>query len=285
VARSVHRTWYRVAIARPGAKALIVAAQGAHLGEAIAAAQAHTRSYAIAADLAGADVIPLGESVGKQQVVELGDDPHDTPSFRWPAGVLPQLGHATAVAGARRGFAIRPHATLLVIEAQTDAEHLVDLFLGLVERLPSADNLEVRVLDHFEDAGRTDVWLTSRVNANKILRFLDDHDVELLGNGHLEISVYVRAHQATLRLTEHRSVVWLAEQRALEREVIGWLDELRVPRVDARAGVVGEGDAGIDGLVTVDRASHFHYRPASSRDRKQLGDELYRQRLRRVDTR
>ncbi len=119
---------------------------------------------------------------------------------------------------------------------------------------------------------RPDVWLTSRVNAKKILQFLDDFDVELIGNGHVELSVYVRAHRATLRLTEHKTVVWLAEERALEAEVTGWLRELGVPRISAPPS-----------LVTAGSAPHFHYRPAKSRDRKKLGQELYRQRLRRVD--
>jgi len=270
VTRAVSRTWYRIALARPNAPAMIVAAAGAHLGSAVAAAEAHAKSYAIACDLATGDVIPLGESVGKEHVVVIGDDPDTTPVFRWPTGVLPQLGHTAALAGARRGYTLHDDPALLAIEAQTDAEHLVDLFLGLIERLPAGDNLEVRVLDHFEDAGTTDVWLTSRVNAKKIIRFLDDHDVELLGNGHLEIGVYVRAHKATLRLTEHKTVVWVAEERGLEQEMLGWMKELEVPRVPA--------------LVTVDRVPHFHYRPAKSRDRKKLGEELYRQRLRRVDT-
>ena len=126
------------------------------------------------------------------------------------------------------------------------------------------------MLDHFEDAGASDVWLTSRIDARKILRFLDDHDEELIGNGHLELSVYVRKHKATLRLTEHKTVVWLAEDRALEDEVGRWLGELELPRASE--------------LVTVRDAPHFHYRPARSRDRKKLGEELYRQRLRRVDS-
>jgi hypothetical protein len=191
--------------------------------------------------------------------------------FHWPVGVLPQLSRAAGALGVRRGWTTRPHADLLVIEAQTDAAHLTDLFMGLIERLPRADNLEVRLQEHFEDTGRADVWLTARVDARRILRLLDDHDDELFGNGHLELSVYVRAHRATLRLTEHKTVVWLASARALEREVQGWLGELAVPRVDP--------------LITVKDVPHFHYRPAGSRDRKKLGDELYRQRLRRVDVR
>ncbi len=270
VARALTRTWYRIALARPRGGPTLVAAQGEHLGVAISAAERHVAgSYAVAAAVATGDGIPLGESVDKHHIVELGDA-GEVPTFRWPAGVIPALGTSGPVHEARRGWVVRADPARLVIEAQTDAEHLVDLFLGLIERLPSADNLEIRVLDHFEDAPKTDVWLTSRVNANKILRFLDDHDVEILHNGHLEVSVYVRGHKATLRLTEHKTVVWIADAHALEAEVSQWLADLAVPRVDK--------------LVRVVDAPHFHYRPASSRDRKKLGDQLYRQRLRRVDT-
>jgi hypothetical protein len=268
VTRAVTRTWYRIALGRPGEPPKLVAAEGEHLGVAIAAAEQHAPgSFAIAAEVATGSQIPLGESVGKDRVVALDEVPVAT-TFHWPSGVLPGL--ASPAVPVRRGYVIHPDPAMLVIEAQTDAEHLTDLYLGLIERLPSADNLEVRVLDHFEDAGKTEVWLTSRVDARRILRFLDDHDVEVLGNGHLELSVYVRKHNATLRLTEHKTVVWLAEPAALETEVTAWLKELSVPRIDP--------------LVTVTAVPHFHYRPPKSRDRKKLNEQLYRQRLRRVAT-
>jgi len=266
----VHRTWYRVALARPTGAPALVAAHGEHLGAAISAAQAHLPgSHVIAVDVAAGDDVPLGEAVGKHQIVELGAAA-DVASLRWPAGILPALGHTPPLATARRGWIEHADPAKLVIEAQTDADHVVDLFLGLVERLPAADNLEVRVLDHFEGAGKTEVWLTSRVNAKKILAFLDDHDDELIHNGHVELSIYVRAHKGTLRLTEHKTVVWIAEGRALEAEVAGWLKELEVPRAEA--------------LTRVVKVPHFHYRLAGSRDRKKLGEQLFRHRLRRVDT-
>jgi hypothetical protein len=270
VAKAVSRTWYRVALATAGSRQL-VAASGEHMGQAIAEAQEHVAgSWPIAVEHAAGEQIPLGESVGKGHVLMLGDAPPDLPAFRWPVGVLPSLLGAAVHAGAGPGWLVRQDDRLLAIEAQTDAERITDLFLGLLERLPAADNLEVRVQDHFEDAETSDVWLTSRVNAKKILRFLDDHDTELIGNGHLELSIYVRAHKATLRLTEHKTVVWLAEEGALAGDMTRWLRELDVPRVDK--------------LVTVRDGPHYHYRPVKSRDRKKLGEELYRQRLRKVAT-
>lgn len=270
MSRAQTRTWYRIALARPGAPSLLVATAGEHMGIAVAAAERRApHSFAIAVELAPDSDIPLGDSLGKSSIVDLGAAP-DVPVFHWPAGVLPQLSRAGGAAGAAPGWIHRPNDELLVIEAQTDAEHLTDVFMGLIERLPSADNLEVRMQDHFEDAGRADVWLTSRVDARWILRFLDDHDTELFGNGHLELSIYVRALRATLRLTEHKTVVWLAQDRALDAEVRGWLGELGVPRVES--------------LVGIKDVPHYHYRPARSRDRRRLADELFRQRLRRVDT-
>lgn len=264
------RTWYRIALARAGAAPSVVAAQGEHLGAAIDAAEQHVRgSRAVAAEVASGDQVPLGESVGKQHVVELDETIAEPPAFEWPSGVLPQIGHTEALHDVRSGYVIHPDPSLLVIEAQTYRAHLDDLFLGLLERLPAGDNLEVRVLDHFEDAATTDVWLTSRVNAKKILRFLDDYDTDLIHNGHIELSIYVRKHAATLRLTEHKTVVWLAEQGGLEAEVTQWLGELGVSRVRD--------------LPTIARVPHFHYRPANSRDRTKLADQLYRHRLRRVD--
>jgi hypothetical protein len=269
-ARGLTRTWYRIALGHRSAPPRLVAAAGEHMGVAIATAERQVRgSFAIAVEVAADSDIPLGESLGKSTVVDVGGAV-DVPAFHWPPGVLPQLSRAAAVANVRRGWTERPHDSLLVIEAQTDADHLTDLFMGLIERLPSADNLEIRMQDHFDAAGRTDVWLTSRVDARWILQFLDERDAELFGNGHIEISIYVRGHRATLRLTEHKTVVWLASERALEGDVVRWLAELGVPRIDP--------------LVTISDVSHFHYRPAASRTRDKLGDELYRQRLRRVDT-
>lgn len=264
------RTWYRLALARPGSGVSLVAAEGEHLGVAIAAAEKYLgdRAHVIACDVAKGDDVPLGESVGKHRVVEQGVAT-DVEGLRWPAGVLPQLGQTAALVGAKRGWTRVRHDKLFVIEAQTNHEHLVDLFLGMIERLPAADNLEVRVLDHFDEADRTDVWLTSRVNGKRILSFLDDYDTELIDNGHIELSVYLREKRATLRLTEHKTVVWLADDDSMASEVTSWLKALEVPAADA--------------LVRVASVPHFHWRGAKTRPRKKLGDELFKQRLRRVD--
>ncbi len=267
----VNKTWYRIAVGREGQPAVLLAAQGEHLGIALAAAEHHVGSgaRALAVEVAPGNEVPLGESVGKHHVVELGAS-DEVFGFAWPPGVLPQLGHTQRIALARAGFAEYPEPKLFIVEAQVAGDKLIDTFLGMIERLPTADNLEIRVLDHFEDRGQTDVWLTSRVNAKKILSFLDDHDDELITNGHVQISIYIRKHKATLRLTEHKAVVWIAEERELAADVARWFKELAVPRIDK--------------LERITSVPHFHFRGAKSKDRKKLAEELFRQRLRRVDT-
>jgi hypothetical protein len=266
----VNKTWYRIAVARAGQPAVLLAAQGEHLGVALAAAEHHVGSgaRALAVEVAPGNEVPLGESVGKHHMIELGAST-EVFGFPWPPGVIPQLGRTQPLAAARAGFAEHPDPKLFILEAQVAGDTLVDTFLGMIERLPMADNLEVRVLDHFEDRAQTDVWLTSRINAKKILAFLDDHDDELITNGHIQISIYIRKHKATLRLTEHKTVVWIAEDRELVADVARWFGELKVPRIDK--------------LERITSVPHFHFRGAKSKDRKKLGEELFRQRLRRVD--
>ncbi|HEY1550583.1 MAG TPA: hypothetical protein VGG28_22295 [Kofleriaceae bacterium] len=265
------RSWHRVALAVPNGAPQLVLASGEHPGQAIGEAEhAIAGSFAIAIDPATTDEIPLGESVGKGHIVRLQADVAPAlATFHWPRGVLPAISGQVGLATAEAGWVDHAGEGLYVVEAQVDAEHLVDTFLGMLERAPVADNLEVRVLDHYEQ-GTTDVWLTSRTNAKKIIRFLDDHDAELIDNGHVELSIYLRAQKATLRLTEHKTVVWLADDRAMQADVERWLRELAVPQRSA--------------LVTIESAPHVHYRVAKSLNRKKLGDELYRQRMRRVDT-
>jgi hypothetical protein len=268
------RCWYRIAIAVPGDRIELVAAPGDHLGAAIALAERHVPgAVAVAAEIAASEWVPLGESVGKSAAMRLGTDLGDReviPELRWPRGVIPQLGSTELLRGARRGYVVHASPERLVIEAQTDAVQLTDLFLGLIERLPAGDNLEVRLLDHFSGGAHTDVWLTSRVTSKKVLRFLDDYDIELLENGHVELGVYVRAQRATLRLTEHKTVVWVSEGRALEHEILRGLHALGLPAEPT--------------LIRVAAAPHFHYRPAKSRDRSALAELLFRHRLRRVAT-
>src|SRR5690349_19936651 len=104
------------------------------MGQAIAEAQEKfDGSWAIAVENAAAEIIPLGESVGKGHVLELPATPEleGASTFRWPVGVLPSLKAVGSFSGARAGWIEHDDPKLLVIEAQVASDGLTDLFLGL----------------------------------------------------------------------------------------------------------------------------------------------------------
>jgi hypothetical protein len=267
----VSESWYRIALAGTGPAPIVVVAPGQHLGAAIdvAARRLGKDVWPVAASLASGSEVPLGESVGKGVVVERGPAPDLALGFRWPRGVVPDFTDAARTDMAA-GWTRRAADGLAVIEAQVGGDQLGEIFLELVERLPVADNLEVKVMGHHDDAGTTEVWLSPHLDVKRAIRFLDDHDVELVDNGHVELSLYLRSERSTLRLTEHKTLLWLSEDPAAADRFVRWLGELEVPRAPQ--------------LVTAADLVHFHYRPARSRPRGKLVDRLRRLRLRRVDS-
>lgn len=264
------RAWYEFALApSAGGTGTLVAAAGDHLGEALAeVVKAHPRRKVVAARRAATS--PLGDSVGRGKGIREVDAALALPAgwFHWPAGVLPDLSALPAQAAAP-GYVVHREPDLLVVEAQVDAEALVDVFLGLIERQPSADNVELRLMHHFEGVGQTEVWLSPRIGGKRVLRFLDAHDRELLGNGLVEVAVYVRAEQSTVRLTEHKTVQWLSREPSSEGRITKALAGLGVRPVAA--------------LTSVSAGPHFHYRPHPSRDRAALARYLEKQRMKLVD--
>lgn len=266
--------WYRIALADVEGIRLVVA-PGEHLGEAIEIAQARARrghdTWPVAAEVAEAGEVPLGDSVGKGVMVERGAAPPGLPRFRWPSGVLPTLDGALHLQDVRDGHRRTRNGDVLATEAVVSGDRLVEVFMQVVELLPTADNVEVRVAGHHDAGGTTEVWLSPRMaDVRKAIRFLDDHDVELLGNGHVEVAIYLRQQNSTLRLTEHKTLVWLTENPELADAFAGWMTERGVPARDPLAL-----------LSTVD---HSHWRPTATRSRKKLLAHLERMRLRRVDS-
>ncbi|MCE9571655.1 MAG: hypothetical protein K8W52_00725 [Deltaproteobacteria bacterium] len=266
---SQRHTWYRLAIARPDGPTEIVVAPGAHLGDAIALGVRHAGrgSWAAAAANAIAAEVPLGGSVGKNDLVVRGPDPDFSLGLRWPLGVVPSFDSARKAAAIRPGFARRT-GDHLVLEAQLGGRELDELLLSVLERLPAADNIEIKVADHHDDHGTTEIWLSPRLGVKKAIHWLDDHDVEWLHNGHLELAIYLRKQRSTLRLTEHKTLAWVSDDADLTAQVATWLGEA-VPELDT--------------LSTLAQVGHFHWRPAATSARPRLIDRLRRQGLRKVD--
>lgn len=264
--------WFRIALADQGGVRLVVA-PGEHLGAAIEVARARAGrgdAWPVAAAIAPAGEVPLGESVGKGVVVER-DPPSNLPVWRWPSGVLPTLDGAARLGPPAEGHRRTDHDGTIAIEAVVAGDRLAEVFLDCVERLPTADNVEVRVTGHHDGAGSTEVWLTPRFgDVRRAIRFLDDHDVELIANGHVELGVYLRAQKSTLRLTEHKTIVWVTEDADHVAPFVARMDAHGIPATDA--------------LTLVSSVDHHHWRPASTRPRAKLLHHLHKLRLRKVDS-
>jgi len=270
----VSETWYRIAF-DDGDGLRLAVAPGDHLGAAIGVAAARlgrTRPvWPVAAAPAPPGEVPLGESVGKGVVVER-EAPEGLEAvrrFRFPGGVVAALGGGPRVA-LNAGLAERTGEEALVLEAVAEGSDPRERFLEIIERLPVVDNIEVQLADHF-DGGTTDVWLTPRLkDPRRALRFLDDFGVELLDNGHADVAAYVRSPRSTWRLTQHKSLVWMTIDEALNSKVRSWLE--------------GAGLHARDPLPTIAETPHHHYRPAASSARARLEQRLTKAGLRKVDT-
>lgn len=264
--------WYRIAL-DDGTDVRMAVAPGAHLGEAIAMATARVgrgRCWPIAAAAAPAGEVPLGEAVGKGVVVEK-DAPVGLPRFRWPVGVVAAIDGAGRAAGVAAGYHQRQQGETTVLEAVVAGDGARARFLDIVERLPAADNVEVRLAGHYDGTSPDEVWLTPRMrDLRRAVRFLDDFEGDLLHNGHVDVSVYVRAPRSTWRLTQHKTLVLLTDDPALAPRVAGWLD--------------AAGLAPLAALATVAGAPHLHYRPAASSERGRLTNRLRKAGLRPVAT-
>ena len=267
-------TWYRIAF-DDGDGVRLAVAPGDHLGAAIGVAAARLgRSrpvWPVAAAQAPPGDVPLGESVGKGVVVERGAPEHVEAlrRFRFPSGVVAALGGGPRLP-LMPGLAERTSEEALVLEAVAEGTDARERFLDVIERLPVVDNIEVQLADHY-DGTRTDVWLTPRLkDPRRALRFLDDFSIDLLDSGHADVAAYVRSPRSTWRLTQHKTLVFMTVDDALQGKVKGWLE--------------AEGLVAREPLVTVAAGPHHHYRPAASNPRAKLETRLKKAGLRKVDT-
>ena len=251
------------------------------MGEAIARAeQKNGRVMAV-----GLGATPIGEAVGKSYI-ERGPGPSlpaDAATARWPRGVIPEWQKEVALQVPQLGYVVRSggetataspttHSNkghVVVVEVACAADSVHDLWLSLVEQMPNVDNVEVRLQPQFQDVAHTDIWLTPRINGKKAIRFLDDHEADLSNNGLVEIAAYLRGSNSTMRLTEHKTIVWVSHTESTLADIQRWLTVAKVPKLTA--------------LPDIATIPHWHYRVDKSSTRERMEKRLLAMRLRRVD--
>lgn len=265
--------WYRVALA-DGDGIRLAIAPGAHLGEALATAVSRVgrgrEVWPVAATLATPGEVPLGDSVGKGVVVERGAAT-GVHGFHYPSGVIAALDRQGRSSAVTAGIAVYERDGTAVLEAVVAGGQARESYLEILERLPAVDNVEVRLADHDDGGDHDEIWLTPRLrDPRKALRFLDDLDVELLDNGHVDVAIYVREPRSTWRLTEHKTLVLLTDDPTLRPRILGWLGAAGLPLVEQ--------------LTAVSGVPHLHYRPPAASDRQRLRAQLKKSGLRAVAT-
>ncbi len=260
--------WYDCVIAEPGKLTTrLVSTRGSHMGEAIARAEQKT-GHVMAVGFGAA---PIGESVGKA-LVDRGAGPTlpaDAATLRWPRGFIPAWQPDTALRVPQLGYVLRSSGPTVVVEVTCASDSVHDLWLSLIEQMPGVDNVEIRLLPQFENSAYTDVWLTPRINGKKAIRFLDDHQADLSNNGLVEIAAYLRGSNSTMRLTEHKTIVWVSQTESTLADMQRWLTVAKVPKL---------GD-----LSDISVAPHWHYRVDKSSTRERMEKRLLAMRLKRVD--
>jgi hypothetical protein len=258
--------WYQCVVANPKDTATrVVMVRGTHLGQCIARAE-QKNGRVIAVEPSDA---PMGEAVGKV-TVERGAGPalmHGADQHGWCRGIVAR-GLSMPLLPIT-GYVVHRHTSSVAVEAMTTASSVHDLWLTMIEQMPVIDNIEVKLLSHFGNAAHTDVWLTPRINGKKAVRFLDDHEADISNNGHVEAAAYARHSKSTLRLTEHKTVLWVSDTHSTVAQVESWLATAKIPQVDA--------------LPDLSSVPHLHYRIDGSSHRERMEKRVASMKLRRVD--
>ncbi len=182
-------------------------------------------------------------------------------AFQFPAGIVPC---DCGVAGEPdpgeivETYVVKSQEAPFSVEVVVDRRRLVDTFYSLLEWLPSANALEVRIHGSWDNSRRTDIWLSPEWDSGKVIReYIEDRKVDLIMNGFVELGVNCREEEATLRLTDHKMISFYAQDMRYVDSCISKLEEMCFVPVESA-------------LMIQYGMHHFHYLPPDSHDRASL---------------
>ncbi len=199
----------------------------------------------------------------------------DDPDFWFPVGVVPtpqdEERGGIDPTEIREGYAIEHNEDEHALHVVVDARRLWQVFTTVFRALPSRDGLEIRLLAHWEEQEKTQVWLAPPdFSDDVILSFIQENSPDLVDNGGVELAVYCRSEQCTLRLTEHKTLVFYAD----DAKYLGPIEEV----------VKNLGFAPREPLLSiVTRCGHYHYALPGTASRSELAARLNAAGLQVVD--
>lgn len=147
--------------------------------------------------------------------IEAGNDP-----FQYPVGIIPSdNGDDADPDEIKEAYSVDIDEKPFDVEVVVDRRRIEDLFFSLVEQLPAASALEVRICGHWDNTQRTGIWLSPDWNSKRtVIDYLTTRKTDLFYSGFVEIAVYCRPQKCTLRIDDHKTIAFYSDSKSYLRE-------------------------------------------------------------------
>ncbi len=158
------------------------------------------------------------------------------------------------------------------LELVLNKENLTPVFFELIDLLPAISLFYIYIHEHWDD-NETELWGNEWLNTPQSIKdFLQQHRVDTLENGFLEIVVYSTEADTDLRIDDHKKIQFATRNEDTFRDIIGCLLDLGYEQTrdfyDLEFGYY-----------------HFHYRLANSLNRTQFKQMLIENQFQRLKER
>ena len=151
---------------------------------------------------------------------------------------------------------------LVTITAVVPGAGLLDTFIALASIMPSIVVSWVTLCAHYENTGTVSMYTHEKLaSPAAIERFLKEHTVDILENGHVKFTVYDNEGKTNLVITDHKEIQILTYSDKIRTDVCGLLDSL---------GLEEDGDLPQIGS----HFYHWHYKPVTAEKRAGLTELL-----------
>jgi hypothetical protein len=153
-------------------------------------------------------------------------------SYRLPTGVLKSCVDGEYTLGQIvPGYAIRKERTSFILEAVVHKEDLFPMYEGILDLFKEFRAVMVKVDGEWERFGRTEMFANENLSSPAILKaFLENHEKELIQNGHVTLIAYLENGRTNIQLTDHKTVRILSLKEDVVLEVGDFLESMNIPK-------------------------------------------------------
>ncbi|HEX6280074.1 MAG TPA: hypothetical protein VFZ49_08700 [Pyrinomonadaceae bacterium] len=200
--------------------------------------------------------------VGKHSFIDPSEYSFPTEySYKFPHGVIPVRGgeDETDIDEIQPGYEVwKDDEGLINVEAVVERDRLFDVYMALVERLPSIRVFWIKLHEDWEEFGMEEIYASEDLNDVTCIRdFLKENWSDTVLNGHVTITTYADEGQTNLNISDHKMIVALTFDEEITKLCQSYFNELGLKQYDPLLSISGG-------------VHHWHYRSVSGRDRKDL---------------